>query len=435
MSDTATQPTETPAAPPAEAPTKAASAKVASVGPSGRPATTRTIVHGSVVAEPTRNENAQVRTLSSSSPSAPRSFTDHQKQMLANLDKHGDVRGAAEDKSATEASSPAVGAEAAKAAEATKPEAKVETPPEPAKPAADPDLTAKVERLTEHNKRLAAENERLTGRAAKAEPDARTKSLDEIERSFTTAPYAAIRKLVALNAGIEDPNHADVDQIMAGLYAEWTGNELKVPMDAGQRALIESKRNRLLIERDKRDQAAAAKAAEDKAAEDAQTQKHADVSRQLGEHLDTSKHAERFPLLMKHSKTFDNAAPGELLFAAIRRGIAAGEFDSKTPDKTLIEHYSKEIETHYQAIRDKFVAASQTSTAAPTQATVPSTENKADATDKGARTITNASASVAPPAPPAKPTSPAPTDKPNGKKWRTENERRQQLAKHYFPDD
>jgi hypothetical protein len=221
---------------------------------------------------------------------------------------------------------------------------------------------------------------------------------------------------------------------MAGLYAEWTAAELKVEMDPARRALLESERNRALIERDKRDREAGSKAAEARAAKEREAQHAAEVGRRLDEHFAETKHAERFPLLMKHAQRFDGVTPGELLFTAVRRGIAAGEFPADADNETLINHYSKEIESHYKDLRDS-LAEPATSTAAPAPAPVSTTDKKADATETGVRTITNASASVAPPAPPAKPTTPAPTDKPNGKKWRNETERRAHLAKHYFPDD
>lgn len=421
-----------------------------------RPHTSQTLKHGSVIATPERREGGEVRTLRSSTEPSERSFTDHQKQMLANLDKHGDVAGpeaadaaklvttsgsssaappdpAPVVKSAPSAAPapPAVAAQvpAAAAVPATPPVA----PAESAKP--DAELTARVERLAEHNKRLVAE---LDKRRAAPEPDERTKSLDEIERGLTTDFMGSIRKLVALNAGVKDPSSPEVDKLMSSGYSEWTAHELKTQLDPAQRALTEAQRNRLLIDRDKREREATAKATEAKTATEAEQQRDVSVGRQLGQHLETSKHAERYPLMMKHAQTFDRAAPGDLLWAAIRRGIKAGEFTQDTPDDKLIDHYSKEIETYYQSLRDKLVEVPPTSTAPPAQAIVPPTDNKADATQPGVRTITNVSASVAPPTQPVAAASPAPSDDsgpPKRKPKESEEAFRSRAARYRFGGD
>jgi hypothetical protein len=429
MSDA--QPTEAPAASPTPAPAESAPDRPGA-GPAHRaagelPHVTRTVKHGAVVAEPARAEGDSVRTLRSSSTPA-RSFTEHQRQMLANLDKYDSL------------TAPAGGDPAEREPPAATPAPAGAEQPAPAKPSdaapatpPDPDLPARAARLAEHNKRLVARVEQLEQHRG-GDPDERLQALDAIERGLTTDTLGSIRKLVALNIGAKDAAAPEVDRIMAGVYAEWTAAELKVEMDPARRALLESERNRLLIERDKRDRDAGSKASEARVAAEREQQHHADIGRRLDAHLSEAKHADRFPLLMKHARTFDGQAPGELLYTAIRRGIAAGEFPAGTDDATLINHYSKEIETHYKGLRDQ-IAEPATSTAAPAPAPVPPTDKKADATETGVRTITNASASVAPPAPPAKPTTPDPTDKPNPKKWRNETERRASLAKHYFPDD
>lgn len=423
-------PTETTAPPPAE-PTvdRTGNSGPALAGKAGVPHRTQTVKHGAVVAEPEPSAGENVRTLRSSSAPA-RSFSEHQRQMLANLDKYDSLEPPAGSPQASEAKP----AEVAPASVATPAPAELgkQATAAPAT-AADADLSARAARLAEHNKRLVAEVERLNSRSG-GDPDERLQALDSIERGLTTDGLGSIRKLVALNIGAKDAAAPEVDRIMAGLYAEWTAAELKVEMDPGRRALLETERNRALIDRDKRDREAGSKAAEAKATAEREQQRAAEVGRRLDAHLGEAKHAERFPLLMKHARTFDGQSPGELLFTAVRRGIQAGEFPADADNDTLINHYSKEIETHYRTLRDS-LAESPTSTATPAPAIVPPTDKQASPTEQGARTITNASASVAPPAPPAKPTTPAPTDKPTAKKWRNETERRASLAKHYFPDD
>jgi len=415
-----------PVAPSDGAPDRTSSGGPAHGGKARLPHTVQTVKHGAVVAEPAR-ESGNVQTLRSSSEPS-RSFSDQQRARLANLDKHDRYDDTPADPG--DAKAPDLAAAAASApAERTAPAGDKPTP------APDADLAARAQRLAEHNKRLVTELERMQDRGG-AEPDERLQALDAIERGLTTDGLGSIRKLVALNIGAKDAAAPEVDRIMAGLYAEWTAAELKVEMDPARRALLESERNRALIERDKRDREAGTKAEQARAAKEAEARRAADVGRRLDGHLTESKHSERFPLLMKHAQRFDGQTPGELLFSAVTRGIKAGEFPPDTDNDTLINHYSKEIEDHYRTLRDAI--AEQPSTAAPAPAPVPPTDKKADATETGVRTITNARASVAPPAPPAKPTTPAETETSTAPKRRTgerEAAFRERLAQHYFDRD
>lgn len=410
--------------------TSATAAPTAAPAPAPRGHETVKIRHGSVIAAPKERDGGEVSTVRSSTPPQIRSFTEHQREMLKNLDDHGDVRGK-DGVSASKTAEPATAAIGAAAVAAPAPEAKPAAPAAEAKSAPDAELVARAERLAEANKRLVAEVEKHRSGGG-GEPDERTKALHEIERDLTTDFMGSLRRLVALNAGIKDPASPDVDRLMAGNYALWTEHELKMPLDSGKRAEIGTERNRLLIERDKREREAQAKAAETKAAAEAQTRADAEYVSRLDTELGELKHAEKYPLLMKHAKLFDGLSPAQLLLNSVRAGIKAGEFDPRTPGNDLLHHYSKVIETHYQALRDQIAGASA-STATPAQPTVSSTENTAGATTPGARTITNASASVAPPAPPAKPT-PTETDQPKPK-FRTETARRQALAERYFGKD
>lgn len=402
-----------------------------------------------------------------------RSFTDHQKQMLANLDKFGDVKGKGDNAGTTvsvrEGSEPAPAAEAkpeprietapAKpepAAEkpAPAPEAKIEAKPD-AKPESateskpDTELSARIERLTEHNRRLAAENEQLRG--GKYEPDERLKALDQIEELWTTDPIGALRKLVALNAGLKEDS-PKVEKLLSHAYHDWTGVELKVPLDPGKRGEIESERNRLLIERDRRKREADAKAEQARQEAEQGSKRVTDQVNQLGERLKAEDHAKKFPLLMEHSQLFDGLRPEQLLFRVIGRGIAAGEFDKDTPDEKLLEHYSSEIEKYYKPRLDKLEAHFKTklepffkekfstptsapSTATPAQASESKTEPAADTHQAGVRTITNASASVAPPAPPAAAATPPAKNDTAPPKFRNEDERRRYYARLRFGEE
>lgn len=408
-----------------------------------RPVEVTTFKHGSVIADPERTSTPveRLRVIGDT----PRSFSDHQKQMLANLDATGDVDKPSASETTlrhvdgTSPGQPAKPAPAAHAA-ATPSAAPAAAAPAPAPEAAatpPPDLeeaNKRAERALEHNRRLLAENQRLKSRPQQYEPDSRHKALDEIERSLTTDAIGSIRRLVALNAGYDDPKAPEVDRLMANLYAEWTGHELKLPMDPGKQALIETERNRILWARDKREQEAARKAAEKaeadaRAARDQET-KDIEVGKGINYRLESSNHADSYPLMMKYAEIIDRTSPGDLLWRAIRRGIASGEVTGDMQDDVVINHYSKQIESFYQDHLAKLGVAPQTSTAPTTQATVPVADKQADASQPGVRTITNASASVAPPAPPA-PTPPAP----NKPLKESEEARRRRLAAQHFGGD
>ena len=456
----------------AQAKAPAENPRAADARRSGRPHETVATVVGAIGERPkvTSTSGAVHVTNYSKSPTG-RSFTEHQQKMLDNLDKFGDVKGKSDNAGTTitvrEGGRPEAAAEAkpepapakpadapapAHAAEA-RPEVKVDAKPEPKpEPAAkvehDPELATRVERLTEHNRRLAAEVEQLRG--GRYEPDERLKALDQIEETWTTDPIGALRKLVALNAGLKEDS-PEIDKLLSHAYADWTGVELKVPIDPGKRGEIESARNRLLIERDRRRRDADAAKAKAEAEAEQGKQRVTEQVNSLGQRLKAETHETKFPLLMEHSQMFDGLRPEQLLFSVIRRGIAAGEFDKDTPDDKLIAHYSAEIEKYYQPryakledhfkaklephFKEKFATTtSAPSTATPAQASESRTEPAADTHQAGVRTITNASASVAPPAPPAAATPPAKNDTPPPK-FRNEDERRRHYARLRFGDE
>lgn len=366
---------------------------------------------------------------------APRSFTEHQRQMLAAMDGPAPASAAA---APAAGPAPSGGLNAAAKSEPA-PAAPVEAAKAPSPAVEPPNPDAGAERaaeLAKHNERLTEVNRKLVARLEQAERrssaplDERMTALLEIEHTWTTDPYTAMRKLTALNAGIKDHASPDVDALLSNIYTEWTGKELKMQPDPARQALIEAQRNRILMARDKREREAADKAAQDAKMSEAERTKHAEIARGIDSRLEAEKHADKYPLLMKYAKVIDQTSPGDLIWNSIRRDIAAGVMDPNTPDDVLINHYSKQIETHYQAHRDALsVAPASTSTAPTTQATVPVADKPADATQPGVRTITNASASVAPAALPTATTPPAP-DKP---RKMSEEARRLALAAKHFP--
>lgn len=404
---------------------------------------------------------------------AERVFTDRQRQMLANLDKHGDVNGegsggaragvsttgvtvvervagapAEPEKQAQDGGEPAKEPDPAAAPTATggeqaKPDdAKpVETPAEkPAAPAApDPKLAAELERLQAHNRRLVAELEHRST----PQLDDRLRALDEIERGFLENPIASLERMAVIATGAKDADAPEVKRFLAGVYGDWTERELKVPMDRAARAEFGTERNRLLMARDRREREAAAKAGEGRSQAERRQQVVRDTVAQLDRQLAANKHADKFPLLMQ-AEDLDGITPGQKLYSAIAHGIAAGDWPELPTDDVLVEHYSKQIEKEYaprdQKLRARYAPKPTPTAATPAQANDSSTEKAADAPAKaeqaGVRTITNASASVAPPAPP-KEAAPAatPTAKDDKEpKFRNEAERRVYLARKHFGD-
>jgi hypothetical protein len=367
-------------------------------------------------------------------PRAGRQLSDRAKHMLENIDKHGSVQDAETLTAETVTPTVPAGTTAAGAPTQASP---VEATPAGAAPAPEaapaPDAAAehiaRADRLAEHNRKLLTEVETLKKRPTRGEMSAREKALDEAERGYIDDSVGSVRRLIATAIGVDDPKSKEVDAELTGLYQDLTERELAVAMDPASKAARETARTRRMIERDKRDRRAEADAAKP-AEPDVSAKQDADGTALVTQRLAAANHAEKYPLLMSLSGDFDGLKPDELLWRAISRGIRAGELSEKTPDDQLIETVSKQIESHYQVLADKIVKArTPTSTAATTTQASPATESKAEAPGNGPRTITNASASVAPATPPAKKTEPTTETPP---KFRNEAERRKALAAKHF---
>lgn len=306
------------------------------------------------------------------------------------------------------------------------------TTPPPAQPAAAPHA-AELERMLARNRELVEENARLKSGGAKRELGAREKALDEIERTYLDNPRAAVRRLAALALGHEDPQHADVTAEMKGLLQELFSDDAGVPIDSSQQAIREAARTRHMLVREQRERRAEAQAAsappessEDKqAAEDTKL-----IGTVIANHkVDGKAFAERYPLTAAMSQEVHGVKPDGLLLKVIYNGFATGEFDRTATADKLVEQAARKTEDLYQALGDKFSKARpQPSTAQPTPA--PEIPNK-QGQEQAARSITNASASVAPATPPAK----AETSNPQPpKRYRTEEERRQDIIRRRTGD-
>lgn len=399
--------------------------EVSPVGSAGGDRNRRTInetVHvGSLDARQDRDPDVEHDTITIGRRGAGRVLSASAQRILDNIDKHGTAE--APDADTAETASPPAAAGVTDAGAKASPAAA----PPPAVAAAAPDAPNEhVERLTTHNRKLLAEIETLKAKPSRGAMTAREKALDEAERGYIENPMASIRQLVATAIGSDDPKSKEVDAELTGLYQDFTERELAVALNPADKAARESARTRRMLERDKRDRRAEAEAAQPRPAE---PDPSADSVAIISGKLAAGNHADKFPLLMNLSKDFDGAAPAELLWKVISHDIGSGELDPKTADEDLIAHASNKIETHYQALADKIGKARPSpSTAAQTQAS-PATESKAEPPGNGPRTITNASASVAPATPPAKKPE-TPTEAPP--KYRNEAERRKALALKHF---
>jgi hypothetical protein len=434
----------------------------------GRPQLTEQVVHGSAIDRPDRphGRDGAATHVHVHGGTANRILSKSAQTMLENLDKHGDVRGASEGKPDREGTStagitvvetagaPAASGDADKPAEtgdapseqpaasdtpATSEPAKAAAAPapeKPAEPAADPKLTAEIDRLQAHNRKLVSE---LEARSGAPVLDDRHKALDEIERMAIESPIDALERLFTLAIGAKDAKDPAVQRFLAGVYGDWTERELKVPMDRAARAEFGTERNKHLIDRDRRDRSSGETTAAEKSKAAERERTVRDTVSTLDRQLVESKHGDKFPHLMK-SELLDGITPGQRLFTAIAQGLAAGDWDKVPPDDKLVEHYSAKIDKEYQTrdqkLRAHYAPAPTTSTATPTPASEPVKDKAADAPSKevqaGARTITNASASVAPSTPPKEAAAPPAKDKPPT--FRNEAERRQYLARKWFDE-
>lgn len=447
--------------------------RAADAARAGRPKLTESVVHGGSIDRPDRpkiREGADSHVHVHGGGPANHRLSDRAKAMLANLDKHGDINGPKEggDKGpgtsttgvtvVESAGTPAPASEPEKPADkpdeapvgdqpatgdpakdpAAAPEKPVEKPAEPAAAAPDPKLTAEIERLQAHNRKLVSE---LEARSSAPALDDRHQELDAIEKMAIENPIGALERLFTLAIGAKEAKDPAVQRFLSGVYGDWTERELKVPMDRAARAEFGSERNNLLIQRDRRERAAGETSAAEKAKAADRERSVRETVTTLDRQLTEARHSEKFPHLM-NSELFDGITPGQRLFTAIAQGIAAGDWEKVPSDDKLVEHYSakldKELQARDQKLRAYYTPKPTTSTATPTPASEPSKDKASDAPAKadqaGVRTITNASASVAPPKPPvaAAPATAGKDDKPPT--FRNEAERRLWLARKHFED-
>lgn len=306
----------------------------------------------------------------------------------------------------------------------------LETPagdaPAEAKPVAEPHPdTARADRLTESNRRLAAENAELRAKPTRAELTAREKALHDAERAYFDDPLAAHRRLIAAAHGTEDVASKDVEAELEALLEELTSKKIGVPLTREAEDGRKVRRALAALERDKRETKAAAATPAPEAKPDQDAAVIGRMAEVIGGELG-AEHPTKYPLL--HALADDplighGMKPNVLLAAAIKEGLATGELDSKSSNADLIDYASKHFdtlyETRYQALAEKYRKAKPRTAEQPAAATESNGKNAGPA-GKTSRTITSASASAAPATPPAK-KSPASKGPPSRADYRSES--------------
>ena len=308
---------------------------------------------------------------------------------------------------------------------------------------AAPDPTAewqtKAATLEQRNRELISELD-TARKTPKSQRTERETALVAAESAYVEeGSVPALRKFLAVIVGAA-PDSKEVDAELAGIYTDLTARELGVSLDQNQQALRDNARTRLLLARDKREKAEAAKKPDvDDSADAVQYEnaaKHVDnllvTKGQSGTSI-----ADEYPMLMNLAEDFDGFKPGEVLARAIRQEIMTGTLDPKTSDIDMVRLVAPKIEQHYDAVAKRIEAARAKKT--KTGTTIPSGKPKAvveaaTETRKGqaARTITNTTASRAPATPPKTTKQKAAATEKTRKDFKSDTEwRRHLLDKHF----
>jgi hypothetical protein len=428
---------------------------VQTVSPLGGSTGTNNVAPGAAAARPVINQTFShggdtARTESASSPVIEQKvrsggdggsmLSESTRKMLDNLDKYGSVlapKDAPADPPAEQKAEPVAATPPAE----TTPVAPAATP-EPEKTAAPPqdDYRGVSERLTAKNRELLAEIEQLKGRPSR-ELNATEKALQKAYSTYWDDSVGAVRQFLAVVHGHEDPAHKDIDSELSGLYQDLTARELNVQLDPNQQAIRESARTRQILAREKRERQAE-QAPTRASADDPDARLFAEHSQIVGARLssrlaDGKTVGDAYPLTHKAAERLHGQKPEALILSVIRESVRTGEIDENASNDSKIEQAAKKIEAHYQALADMFDEARKpaTSTATPTPA-ADAKANQEQARNQVGRSITNASASVAPATPPAKQPEKTDAELPRSRKrpGETEDMRRARILKEHFGD-
>ena len=289
-------------------------------------------------------------------------------------------------------------------------------------------------RLIEANKKLLDEMEAVR-KAPRAELSPREKALDEAERTYLDDSVTAIRRVIATVLGVEDPNHKDVDDELSMLYTDLTSRELNIPLETSHKAAREAVRARQLLAKDRRERKAEDESKVKRASEDENTRKTREAATFIENRLSTKRTdgtslADTHPMLMNLAKDFDGMDAPQLIWRAMEQGVKAGKYDPAVGDDNLIAAVAKDIEDHYTRLSERIAKAKpqpkvDAAKAAPANASEPASNDQRQS--KATRTITNASASVAP-ATPVNKAEPAKTEE--RPKFKNDKERRAWALRH-----
>lgn len=292
----------------------------------------------------------------------------------------------------------------------------------------------KATRLESANRELLARIDTMS-KSPKSAPSPRIAALEAAEQAYVDeGPVAAIRKFISVVLDSKD-DAKDVDAELAGLYTDLTARELNVPLEQSHLAFREAARARLALARDKRERKAQSDAATQKPEEGGEQPSEQAVTfidNQLrAKSADGKVFADEFPMLMTMAEHLDGASPGKLLAAVIKREIQVGNLDPKQPDDVLIRTAAQRIEQHYQGLAAKFPKPKTNSDTTKSNGAKPATAatgSKDQRQPTQARTINNASASVAPAtSPKTKKIEPQVEERP---KFKSDKERRDWALRH-----
>jgi hypothetical protein len=296
------------------------------------------------------------------------------------------------------------------------------------------EIVAERDRYADHNRQLLDALDEAQ-RRPRSEPSEREKALDEVERTYGDDSIGAVRKLIATVLGVAHDS-ADVDRELAGLYADLTSQQLKVPLEESHKAKREVERARQALARDKRERKAEIDAASNRGNQDAEARQFEEVGTFIDGRINskgaTGKSiADDHPLLMSFAEELDGMKASHLLGKVVQREIKAGTLDpTKMTDDQMLAKAAKLVEAHYQSLGDRF-AATRPTTPNPTDTakteTTAANASQAKRQSPGARTITNATASVAPA---TSPTKKAPAKTEERLVFKTNKERQDHALRH-----
>lgn len=273
-------------------------------------------------------------------------------------------------------------------------------PDEEGQPQVD-EIHATAARLEESNKNLLAELEtaRKTPRAERSERETALLAAESAYVDEGSVP--ALRKFIGIIISAA-PDSKEVDAELSGLYADLTARELNVPLNQSQQAIREAARARLALARDKRER----KAESEKPSPVNSDEIH--MIEQASKYVDNllatkgqsgTSIADEFPMLMNLARDFDGLPPSTVLAKAIKHEYTIGTLSPQTSETDAIRLVAQKIEKHYDAVaanieKARTAQTKRTTTTAPTKAANATSTEQRQST--GARTITNATASVAP---------------------------------------